>query len=379
MIILFKQINIKEKEFEMKKIWIAITCIILIISMSPMTFAQKESEIKANNHAKLLNSAVSKTADKAPTKITAEMKIYNALNEVKTKLILNAQEFKGKDLSKLIAKIAEDDKFFYYGGYSYTIMNNKATIEFIYTETKEDIRRLQSPSETTVEMKVYNALNEVQKTLTLHTQEFKGKDISDIVNKIAENDKFFYYKGYEFRFVGNKLTIEFIYTEGEDILVQKQALDQAVQSIIKKTIKPNMTEYQKVKVLHDYVVLNTTYDYDNYLKDTIPDNSYNAYGVLVKRKAVCQGYAEALNILYHECGIDSQVVSGDMNDGGGHAWNIVRVEGKYYHLDATHDDPVPNVEGQVLYDYFLVKDDFMKKSRNWDFSKYPICNSRTYN
>lgn len=235
------------------------------------------------------------------------------------------------------------------------------------------------PSKNTVEMKIYNALDKVQNKLVLKTQEFKGKDLTKIIENIAENYKFFYYKGFSYTIDNNIATIEFNYISEGNPLVKKKELDKAIQTIIQKNIKSSMSDYEKVKALHDYIVLNTAYDDENYVKDTIPEDSYNAYGALVNHRAVCQGYSEALNILCKEAGIDSYVIDGKMNDGECHAWNIVRIEGNTYHLDVTHDDPVPNVDGYVQYNYFLTTDEMMKNSRTWDTKKYPSCNTTKYN
>ena len=54
-------------------------------------------------------------------------------------------------------------------------------------------------------------------------------------------------------------------------------------------------------------------------------------------------------------GIDCKVISGTAN-GGGHAWNKVKLEGDYYYIDVTWDDPVPDREGRLRYDYYLTKD-----------------------
>lgn len=151
-------------------------------------------------------------------------------------------------------------------------------------------------------------------------------------------------------------------------------LDKKVKSIISKNVKANMSTAEKIKAIHDYMVLNCEYDYKNYLKGTIPYVSYTAEGVILKKRAVCQGYAEAFGLFMEALNIPSKMVIGTAN-GGGHAWNIVKVNGKWYQIDVTWDDPVPDTKGYVRYDYFLISDKVMSKDHKWNKSLYPKCNS----
>ena len=148
------------------------------------------------------------------------------------------------------------------------------------------------------------------------------------------------------------------------------------EAVIDDIVTPGMTEYQKVKAIHDYIVNNTQYDYDNYLNDTIPESSYGPEGVLVYGKAVCQGYAYAFELLCELEGIDCVVVSGTAN-GGGHAWNQVKVDGVWYNIDTTWDDPVAYWGGVYVdilsYDYFLISDEVMYQDHIADNAQH-ICN-----
>ncbi|MEQ8197793.1 MAG: transglutaminase domain-containing protein [Clostridiaceae bacterium] len=91
--------------------------------------------------------------------------------------------------------------------------------------------------------------------------------------------------------------------------------------------------------MHDYIINNTEYDYKNYKNKTIPNDDNIAYGVLVNKTAICGGYSEAMYRLLTAAGIESKVVFGD-SEGEGHAWNMVKLNENYYHVDVTFDDPV---------------------------------------
>lgn len=161
------------------------------------------------------------------------------------------------------------------------------------------------------------------------------------------------------------------------------AYEQEVKKALAK-IQPGMTKLDKIIAMHDFLCLNVAYDYENYLKNSIPQESYSAYGAMVKGKAVCNGYALAFNDLMKRIGVSSvKVNSSTMN----HAWNIVSLEGNYYHVDTTWDDPSVNVSykdvpGLARYKYLLLSDSEMKKRDhyNWvsESGSTPACKSTKY-
>lgn len=167
--------------------------------------------------------------------------------------------------------------------------------------------------------------------------------------------------------------------KGDQIFITDQKVEAAyekAQTVISTVIQDSMTDYAKEKALHDYVVANTAYDYDNYLNGTISDDSYHPYGILVKGTGVCNGYSETMKLLLNMVGIECMVVTSDeMN----HAWNIVKINGRYYQLDATWDDPVPDTAGEIRYNYFNLSDTMMGKDHVWDKQKYPVCSSMDEN
>ena len=136
-----------------------------------------------------------------------------------------------------------------------------------------------------------------------------------------------------------------------------------------------MSDYEIAKALHDYLALNCEYD-KRYYSGSMPYVSYTAYGALVNRTAVCQGYALAYQELLAQCGIESEYVSG-LGNGGRHGWNIIRIDGEWYHVDVTWDDPTPDREGYVRYKYFLKSDKAMSRDHsNWKASH--TCTSTKY-
>jgi hypothetical protein len=170
--------------------------------------------------------------------------------------------------------------------------------------------------------------------------------------------------------------------------IRNTELDTKSKQIITQIITSGMNDIQKETSIHNYVVENTIYDsgtYDTVLNKGIYilDDNNSAYAALVKGKTMCQGYAEAINKLLTMAGIESIVIVGEAKDSKGiwegHAWNLVKLDNEYYHLDATWDDPV-NINGdQILrYSYFNLTDDIISKDHRWDAAKYPLAAGTKY-
>lgn len=142
--------------------------------------------------------------------------------------------------------------------------------------------------------------------------------------------------------------------------LEKEVEEQAVvDAAIASCVTDGMSDYEIAKALHDYLALNNEYDM-RYYSGGMPRISYTAYGALVNRTSVFAGYALAYQHLMEDAGIPCEYVTG-MTTRGGHAWNIVQIDGEWYHVDVTWDDPTPDREGYVRYDYFLKSDRAMSR------------------
>lgn len=204
--------------------------------------------------------------------------------------------------------------------------------------------------------------------------------VLNTVNKVVEdNPDLRIFTRYYSQSIGNDFTVSFDFSFSRDkILQMRKSVDDKVKYIVAHNTNSKMNEYQKELALHDYVVNHTKYDNSNYVRGTIPEEDYTAYGVLVNGKAVCEGYANAMYKLLKAAGIENRVVTGYAG-GEGHAWNIVKVGGAYYHLDSTWDDPVTSSGANVLsHKYFNLIDSQISRDHSWDSSKYPKCTSTKY-
>lgn len=151
-------------------------------------------------------------------------------------------------------------------------------------------------------------------------------------------------------------------------------LSEAASHIAGSLIKPDMSDLEKEKILHDYVIQNVEYDWQNYQNNTITVESHTAYGALINKTAVCDGYTELLHNLLKAAGIESIFVTGEANGNKGwegHAWLIVKVDGHYSHLDVTWNDL--DKSDALDYTYFNRFDAEMEKDHKWDREAYPVC------
>lgn len=168
----------------------------------------------------------------------------------------------------------------------------------------------------------------------------------------------------------------------DDKLYEKyENMVQKAEEILEKVIQPDMTDLEKELALHDYLVLNATYDYENYILDTVPEESHQPYGVLVNKIAVCDGFARTMQILLNMVGIESEFAHGNSNSEKGwfgHAWNIVKIDGEYYHLDVTYNN-IDKDSKKIEYDsishtYFNISDKQISFDHRWEKIAYPLCN-----
>lgn len=219
---------------------------------------------------------------------------------------------------------------------------------------------------------IVESLLKVEPIATFNPIEVNYMDIGDLVNKAVDNNpSIFYYQSVTTYSDG---TINFKYNDNtQTILDKKKKIDVEVDRIIKTTIKKDMSDLEKVKQIHDYLVM--TVAYDTRTKD-IPKDSYGVDGTFFNKIAVCDGYTKSMQLLLNKVGVETLFVAGT-SKGVNHSWNIVKVDGEYYHVDATWDDPVPN-KPNVNYNYFLMTNEQLKKDHQWNEKAYPVAKSTIF-
>ena len=162
----------------------------------------------------------------------------------------------------------------------------------------------------------------------------------------------------------------------------KETRDNIVKSL-------NGIDYNKIMHAHDWIINNLQYE-----QNITNNNVYNLYGALIEKSAVCEGYAETLKYILDEAGVQCVLVSGTATNSEGktenHAWNYVQLNGNWYAVDTTWDDPILIVGGILTnsskYRYFLKGEDEFNTSHipNGQFTEggkvftYPQLSNQNY-
>lgn len=142
--------------------------------------------------------------------------------------------------------------------------------------------------------------------------------------------------------------------------------EEKVRWIVKNYVRPDMTEREKALVLHNWIINNAHYDG--------AVSIYESDRILLDGIGVCEAYSQAYYRLLKEAGLAVCTVSGDalQETSAGHAWNMARIDGTWYHVDCTWDDPgrfvagSPCVSGMEKAKYFLMTDAEMGEDHTWD-------------
>lgn len=150
-----------------------------------------------------------------------------------------------------------------------------------------------------------------------------------------------------------------------DLIAMRPTFDMRTELVLSAArkllnrIPPDLSEFEKVKTVHDLFLRSVSYG------GMSSSFGGNIIGGLVTRKIVCEGYARTLQYLLQRVGIQAIFIGGDALFSNGtavsHAWNIVRVDGKYYAIDATWNDGMAPDSDFVGYDYFLKSDTTMSR------------------
>jgi hypothetical protein len=149
-----------------------------------------------------------------------------------------------------------------------------------------------------------------------------------------------------------------IYIDNDEYFIYMSTWVNKINEILAECITGGMGEKDKVKAIHDYLILHTTYE-KTYYNGRETNAAHMAKYIFTEGKGVCEAYAEAFKILMNAVGIECIMVPGEAG-GVGHVWNQVKVDGKWYNTDVTWDDPDDG--DKIHYDYFCIPDSKINKT-----------------
>ena len=141
------------------------------------------------------------------------------------------------------------------------------------------------------------------------------------------------------------LKIEHIYNNNDIKLINAK-----VKEIEKEIWNSSMSNEDKIKEAHNYIINNSKYDKDRSDNNIVKYKSDTAYGSLLEGYSLCGGYTDAMELFLEDMGIKSYKISSE-----NHVWNAVYLNNDWYHLDLTWDDPITTDGSDILeYNFFLI-------------------------
>ncbi len=251
-----------------------------------------------------------------------------------------------------------------------------------------------SNEEKVIYKRIRVAANEYQSEVNISNVNVKFENIPSIVRAfLLDNPQCFWLCG-GFRYSEEMIYLN--YTDGavtdntgygvanHTLIDERRAqLEQAVRDIL-AAIPYDATEYEKELLIHDYLTKTSRYATEATTTPYINGNlvsAFNASGILVEHNGVCEGYTEAFQILCYAVGINCTPIRSD-----DHTWNAVQIEGEWYQVDVTWDDPVDQYgnSGNGTHDFFNLTDEEMYQTHTlttdeqYAFMKIPQCTATQY-
>lgn len=147
------------------------------------------------------------------------------------------------------------------------------------------------------------------------------------------------------------------FSSSEKYPTELAAIEKAAKEIIAK-IPKGAGHYETVKAVHDQIILQTQYSTTNGQVRT-------PYGSLVGGYSLCEGYLRTFQYVMQKLGYDVILVCGSVENDG-HMWNMIKLDGDWYHIDVTFDDPTGIGSDNIDYNYFLITDEQILKDHSID-------------
>ena len=206
----------------------------------------------------------------------------------------------------------------------------------------------------------------------------EGNELFDILFWLRlDHPEIFWCEGMKYKYYDNSSSVEVVpeyLFDKKKIQEHQKAMTSRVEKLARPAVK--LSEEEKLKYIHDFICENVYYDK---LKKQY---SHEIIGPLGQGVGVCEGIAKSVKILCDALNIWCAIaISGNNPEKGikyRHAWNVLKINGKYYHLDATFDnslgkgrDKVPAEE--YRYDSFMLSDKQIFRDHEPVLWKMPEC------
>lgn len=262
--------------------------------------------------------------------------------------------------------------------------NNDYTNDFQF-ELVQTTNNFHVNNEKDIMNVIYTVLNSGQTNFTFYCSK-DYKNCNNDLKAISENQTLLSvinnmvspYNSYEKLYITTntygKATIDIDKLYSEDDINKINAKIDAIENEI---IKDDMSEEEKIRAYHDYVINNSLYDEERATQieqgndENFQYNSHKANGPLLEGMALCSGYSDAMKLFLDRLNIPNYKISN-----ANHIWNLIYINNQWLHLDLTWDDPVTsNGSNVLLHKFFLITTDELhnldNNSHNFNQEYYP--------
>lgn len=288
--------------------------------------------------------------------LLSKLRTYDKASLVDKTVVENSEYVNARELEEDVKKVSLPEQTF-------TQPNEEEFVNcYCYSVLSEE--------EKSIYQEIYIILKEMKENITLSTidVEMIEKVFQCVLN---DHPKFYYVKGYTYTTystddIVNRLDFSGTYTKTKE---ECDVINAQIESYVNECflgMSEELSDYEKVKYIYDYIILNTEYNLN-------AEDSQNICSVFLNGESVCMGYARAMQYLLLKQNILCTIVNGTAGEMEEHAWNLLLLDGQYYHLDVTWGDDsyiVTNdseaVTGMVNYGFFCVTTDEIDNTHTID-------------
>lgn len=221
-----------------------------------------------------------------------------------------------------------------------------------YEETVSFQRFLSAaPDYTGAEKAISNAIKNYKTAVNVSSYRFQRSQFTNFFQDFLNHHPEYFYLGSQYRFSLSNgyvqtLYIEYVSASTGELRQMVRTYEKKVREIL-SYMESSWSPLEKALYVNDYLAVNCEYDFTF--------QNFDAYDALITKTAVCQGYTLAYMDLMNRLGIPCEVVSSNSMN---HIWNLIQINGCWYHVDVTWNDPTPDYCGKAEHTFLL-------KSTSW--------------
>lgn len=219
---------------------------------------------------------------------------------------------------------------------------------------------------------IINALENFENEVDISEYNISKDDMSGIVTDIIEENPQLFYVNREYKVSYSEQSNEafsiyfsFKYSDSE-LRIKVNDFNSRIQLITDEIMKSE-TNFDKIHSCHDYIVKNYSYDETK--------GSSDVYNMLLTGQGTCMAYTGLFDYVMKQCGIEATTAKSEQLN---HIWNVVKLDGEYYNIDVTWDDPIGGVAFSTSHKYLLKSDYYFDLHKHEGKESKVDCTSTLY-